>query len=124
MSHINNDEEKTIAYASRSLTGFASEQNFDREALVIMFGVSYFYNYLYTLHPNYRQYPSYKNLSRKQILASYDFQPTTHLCIFSIRIQLFNKGKTNADVDCLSWAPVTEQSETMDIFLNIEKTTL
>lgn len=51
LSHSVNNQERPIAYVSRSLT--ESEMNYsqlDREALAIIFAVSRFYNYLYGRH--------------------------------------------------------------------------
>ncbi|GBN88010.1 Retrovirus-related Pol polyprotein from transposon 412 [Araneus ventricosus] len=48
LSHIVDNVEKPVAFASRSLT--EAERNYsqlDREALAIIFGVSHFINYIY-----------------------------------------------------------------------------
>jgi len=48
MSHTIDEQERSIAYASRSL--MAAECNYsqlDREALAIIFGVNHFFNYLF-----------------------------------------------------------------------------
>ncbi|XP_054278713.1 uncharacterized protein K02A2.6-like [Macrosteles quadrilineatus] len=130
MSHIIDDEEKPIAYASRSLT--PSERNYsqlDREALATVFGVSHFYNYLYGLHftlitdnaPLSRIFHESKSLP--PMTSSRLLRYASFLSGFNYSIR-FKKGEANANVDCLSRAPVTQHSETLDIFLNNEVTLL
>ncbi|KAI5707321.1 hypothetical protein M8J77_000189 [Diaphorina citri] len=113
LSHVVNNTEHPIAYASRSLT--SSEQNYsqlDREALAIVFGVTHFYNYLFGKHftlvtdnqPLTRIF--HPNKSLPQMTSARLLRYASFLSGFNYSVQ-FKKGKDNQNVDCLSRAPIS-----------------
>ncbi|CAL1672394.1 unnamed protein product [Lasius platythorax] len=126
MSHMINDQEKPIAYASRSLT--AAERNYsklDREALVIVFGVNHFFNYLFGLRftlvtdnePLTRIFHHKKHLP--SMTSSRLLRYAAFLSGFNYVIK-FKRGETNENVDCLSRASITQTFTSTDILMGEE----
>ncbi|GBL97384.1 Uncharacterized protein K02A2.6 [Araneus ventricosus] len=126
LSHIVDNVEKPIAFASRSLT--EAERNYsqlDREALAIIFGVSHFINYIYGRH--------FVLITDNQPLSRI-FHPKTGfpkmtsarlLCYASFLAEFdytvkFRKGLENQNVDCLSRAPVNQNCISADVSINDE----
>lgn len=126
LSHSVNNEERPIAYVSRSLT--ESEMNYsqlDREALAIIFAVSRFYNYVYGRHfylvtdnaPLSRIFA--ENRSLPQMTSARLLRYASFLSGFDYTLKC-KKGKNNENVDCLSRAPLHRRGKTMDMILNEE----
>ncbi|GBL81808.1 Uncharacterized protein K02A2.6 [Araneus ventricosus] len=126
LSHIIDNVEKSVAFASRSLT--EAERNYsqlDREALAIIFGVFHFINYIYGQHfvlitdnqPLSRIFhpktglpkmTSARLLSYASFLAGFDYTVK------------FREGFENQNVDCLSRAPVNQNCISADVSINDE----
>lgn len=126
LSHIIDGQERPVAYVSRSLT--ASERNYsqlDREALAIIFAVTRFYNYIYGR--NFLLVTDNEPLSRifghnrasPQMTSARLLRYASFLSGFDYTVK-YKKGKENENVDCLSRAPVLQDSKTFDILLNEE----
>jgi len=115
LSHLIDDQERPIAFASRSLT--SAEQNYsqlDKEALAIVFGTDKFFQYLFGRHfqlitdnqPLTRIFHQHAKIpkmtsARLQRYAAF-------LSSFDYRV-IFRKGTENTNVDCLSRAPLKEK---------------
>lgn len=98
LSHIIDDQERPIAFASKSLKN--AEKNYsqiDREALEIMFAVDYFYHYLFGR--------SLKLITDNQPLLRIFHQNSNKryavfLSAFNYEV-VYKKGIENANADCL-----------------------
>ncbi|KAB0794890.1 hypothetical protein PPYR_11729 [Photinus pyralis] len=112
LSHSTANDERPIAFASRSLT--RAEQNYsqlDREALAIVYGVSHFQQYLigksFTLstdnQPLVRIFNSKSKASKTT--SSRLIRYASFLSTFDYKVQ-FKKGIDNTNADCLSRAPL------------------
>lgn len=112
LSHIIGDEERPIAFASRSLT--EAEKNYsqiDREALAIVFSVDYFYQYLFARsfilitdnQPLVRIF--HQNAKLPQMTFSRLQRYAAFLSGFNYTV-VYKKGIENVNADCLSRAPV------------------
>lgn len=121
-----NDQEKPIAYASRSLT--VAERNYsqlDREALAIVFGVNHFFNYLFGLRftlvtdnePLTRIFHHKKHLP--SMTSSRLLRYSAFLSGFNYVIK-FKRGETNENVDCLSRALITQTFTSTHILMGEE----
>ncbi|KAF6208414.1 hypothetical protein GE061_016870 [Apolygus lucorum] len=130
LSHVVNEEERPIAFISRSLT--SAEQNYsqlDREALAIIFSVTKFYMYL----------------SGKQFTLITDNQPLTRifhpesklpaftsarLLRYATFLQEFDykvvhrKAEDHVHVDCLSRATYCDENVSTEAILSLEVQTL
>lgn len=126
LSHYVNNEERPIAFASRSLT--RAEQNYsqlDREALAIVYGVSHFQQYLIgkrftmvtdnqplarILHPRatVSKTTSERLIRYASFLATFDYEVK------------FKKGSDNINADCLSRAPQKNNMGEMEMALDEE----
>ncbi|GBM66736.1 Uncharacterized protein K02A2.6 [Araneus ventricosus] len=126
LSHIVDNVEKPVVFASRSLT--KAERNYfqlDREALAIIFGVSHFINYIYgrhfvlitdsqplsrIFHPKtgFPKMTSARLLRYASFLAGFDYTVK------------FRKGLENQFMDCLSRAPVNQNCISADVSINDE----
>lgn len=126
MSHVVDDEEKPIAFASRSLT--SSECNYsqlDREALSIIYSVGHFHNYLYG--KEFLLVTDNEALSRifhpkkplPVMTSARLLRYAAFLSGFNYSVK-FKRGEENANVDCLSRAPVNIQSNSIDAHINQE----
>ncbi|GBN33495.1 Retrovirus-related Pol polyprotein from transposon 17.6 [Araneus ventricosus] len=124
LSHIVDNVENPVAFASRSLT--EAERNYsqlDREALAIIFGVSHFINYIYgrhfvlitdnqplsrIFHPKtgFPKMTSARLLRYASFLAGFDYTVK------------FRKGLENQNVNCLSRAPVNQNCVSADVSIN------
>lgn len=126
LSHIINDGEKPVAFASRSLT--VAEQNYsqiDREALAIIFTINHFFTYLYG-----RQFQIITdNRPLTRILhqsAKMPAMTSARLLRYAEFLSGFNyeivhrKGIENANVDCLSRAPLPQERTTTEMVLDEE----
>ncbi|XP_054275642.1 uncharacterized protein K02A2.6-like [Macrosteles quadrilineatus] len=126
LSHIVNGHERPIAYTSRSLT--PAEQNYnqlDREALAIIFSVGKFHNYLYG--SQFTLVTDNKPLSR---IFSHDHSlpkmTTARLLRYASFLSGFNyklknkSGDENENADCLSRAPLSQDSRSTDMKINEE----
>lgn len=125
LSHIVDDQERPIAFASRSLT--QAEQNYsqlDREALAIVFAVDHFFQYLFAR--------PFKLITDNQPLVRIFHQNAKLPRMTSARLQryaaflsgfnyevIFKKGSENNNVDCLSRAPINPKPHT-DTAINEE----
>lgn len=112
LSHIVNGTEKSVIFASRSLS--ATEQNYsqlDREALAIIFSIQKFYRYLYgrpfTLISNNRPLTRIFQQDAKlpAITSARLLRYATFLSNFNYKIE-HRKGKDHGNVDYLSRAPI------------------
>lgn len=111
LSHIVNDEERPIAFASRSLTN--AEQNYsqlDREALAIVYAIQHYHEYLYGR--------LFKLITDNQPLSRIFHQNAKLPQMTSSRLQRYaafltgynyvvatKKSEDNVNADCLSRAP-------------------
>lgn len=126
LSHSINEEEKPIAFASRSLT--EAERNYsqlDREALAIIFGVSHFFDYLYGRHfvlitdnkPLSRIF--HRKSSLPKMTSARLLRYASYLTGFDYAVK-FRKGLENQNADCLSRAPISQHHISADMFINDE----
>ncbi|GBN76577.1 Retrovirus-related Pol polyprotein from transposon 17.6 [Araneus ventricosus] len=126
LSHIVDNVETPVAFASRSLT--EAERNYsqlDRESLAIIFGVSHFMNYIYgqyfvlitdnqplsrIFHPKtgFPKMTSARLLRYASFSAGFDYTVK------------FRKGLENQNVDCLSRVPVNQNCISADVSINDE----
>lgn len=126
LSHIIDNQERPIVFASRSLT--QAEQNYsqlDREALAIVFAVSHFFQYVYGR--------SFKLITDNQPLVRIFHQNAKLPQMTSARLQryaaflsgfnyevCFKRGSDNTNADCMSRAPIPTIQPTCDIEINEE----
>lgn len=126
LSHISNNQERPIAFASRSLT--QAEQNYsqlDREALAIVFAVGHFFQYVYGR--------PFKLITDNQPLVRIFHQHAKLPQMTSARLQryaaflsgfnyevVFKRGTDNTNADCISRASTPINQPTCDIELNDE----
>ncbi len=121
LSHQIENEERPVAFASRSLT--SSEQNYsqlDKEALAIIYGVTYFYNYIFgskfTLvtdnEPLTRIFHPQKPLPKMTSARLLRF--ASFLAGFDYSVK-FKKGLDNKNVDALSRAPPVETNDVLSL---------
>jgi hypothetical protein len=126
LSHIIEEKERPIAFASRSLT--TAEQNYsqlDREALAIVFSVDHFFNYVFGRHfklvtdnrPLTRIF--YQNAKLPPMTSGRLLRYATFLSAFNYEI-VFKKGIDNVEADCLSRAPVVQKEPSSDLAINNE----
>ncbi|XP_031333894.1 uncharacterized protein K02A2.6-like [Photinus pyralis] len=128
LSHVENDDlEKPIAFASRSLT--QAEQNYsqlDREALAIIFGVSHFQQYL--IGRNFTLITDNQPLARifhpkaktSKTTSARLIRYASYLSSFDFNIQV-KRGVENQNADCLSRAPIkSKNSMSFDALQNEE----
>lgn len=126
MSHIINKQERPIAYASRSLT--ATEYNYNqlyREALAIVFGVNHFFNYLFGRHFTLitDNEPLTRIFHHKKHLPAITSSRLLRYAVFLSRfdyIVKFKRDEANVNVDCLSRAPIQQNSSSIDTLLEEE----
>ena len=122
ISHVIDDDEKPIAFGSRTLT--PSEKNYsqiEKEGLAIMFGLEKFYMYLYgrpfTLFTDHR--PLVQIFGPKQGIP---IQTASRLQRWAIQLSAFNydikyrTSKDNTIADALSRLPLKEDKMKDDMF--------
>ncbi|XP_046391594.1 uncharacterized protein K02A2.6-like [Ischnura elegans] len=126
LSHDIDGHERPIAYASRALT--QAESNYsqlDREALAIIYATTHFFNYIFgkrfvlvtdneplsrIFHPDrpLPQMTSSRLLRYASFLSGLDY---------TVRCK---KGRENENVDCLSRAPASTSSPSLEISIDQE----
>ena len=111
ISHVVDDIERPIAYASRSLTkAECGYSQLDKEALAIIFGLNRFYNYVYgrkfTIYTDHK--PLVRLLGPKEKLPSV---AAARLQRWALQLAAFNydlkfkRTEENGNADCLSRLP-------------------
>lgn len=126
LSHVIDNSERPIAYASRALTD--SEKNYsqlDREALAIVYGVTHFYKFLIGRHfclitdnePLTRIFHPRKPLS--QMTSARLLRYASYLSSFNYSVS-FKKGSQNSNADCLSRAPLPIAVFSLDMCIGTE----
>ena len=126
LSHITQDGERPIAFASRSLS--PAESNYsqlDREALAIVFGTHHFFIYIFGRRFKLRTDNQpltrifHQNNKLPAMTSARLLRYATFLSGFDYEIE-FKKGSDHPHVDCLSRAPIIQNYKTTDMALNDE----
>lgn len=124
LSHIINDEERPIAFASRSLT--SAEKNYsqlDREALAIVYAVQHFHEYVYGRlfklitdnQPLSRIFHQHSKLP--QMTSSRLQRYATFLTGYNYEV-VTKRSEENVNADCLSRAPLEIGTQTLNFLDN------